>query len=56
MKQIAFNFVEESPGRGAEDISKDCEVNCLNIFFLSSLFGGRHVWKNHNQLKRTAVK
>jgi len=56
MKQIAFNFVEESPGRCAEDISKDCEFNCLNFFFLSSLFDGRHVWKNQNQLKRTALK
>jgi len=32
---------------------KECNVNCVDFF---CLFDGRHGWKNHNQLKRTALK
>jgi len=28
VNQITFNFVEEGPGRGSEDIKKECNVNC----------------------------
>jgi len=51
-----FIFVEEGPGRGSEDIKKECNVNCFEFFFFSVFFYGRHGWKNHNQLKRTALK
>jgi hypothetical protein len=46
--QITFHFVEEGPGRGSEDIKKECNVNCLGLFFF---FDGRHGWKNHINLK-----
>jgi len=35
IKQITFYFVEESPGRGSEDIKKECNVNCFDLFFFS---------------------
>jgi len=45
INQITFNFVEEGPGRGSEDIEKDCNVNCFDFcFFFVSLIdvtGGR---------------
>jgi hypothetical protein len=53
INQIIFYFVEEGPGRGSEDITKECNVNCFDFFFL---FDGSHGWKNYNQLKRTALK
>ena len=31
--QITFNFVEEGPGRGSEDIKKECNVKCFGFFF-----------------------
>jgi len=52
INQITFYFVEEGPGRGSEDIKKECNVEC---FLLLRLFDGRHGWKNHNQLKRNAL-
>jgi hypothetical protein len=55
INQITFYFVEEGPGRGSEDIKKECNVNCFD-FFLFCLFDGRHGWKNHSQLNRTALK
>jgi hypothetical protein len=33
INQIIFYFVEEGPGRGSEDIKKDCNVNCFDLFF-----------------------
>ena len=35
VNQITFNFVEEGPGRGYEDIKKECNVNCFDFFFFS---------------------
>jgi len=56
INQITFYFVEEGPGRGSEDIKKECNVNCFDFSLLFRLFDGRHGWKNHSQLKRTALK
>jgi len=53
--QITFYFAEEGPGRGSEDIMKECNVDCFDFFFFSVL-DGCHGWKNHSQLKRTALK
>jgi hypothetical protein len=53
--KITFCFVEEGPGRGSEDIKKECNVNCFGFFVLFCLFDGRHGWKNHNKLSRTAL-
>ena len=35
INQIAFYFVEVGPGRGSEDIKKECNVKCLDFFFFS---------------------
>ena len=35
INQITFYFVEEGPGRGSEDIKKECNVNCFDFFFFS---------------------
>jgi hypothetical protein len=35
INQITFNFVEEDPGLGSEDIKKECNVNCFDFFFFS---------------------
>jgi hypothetical protein len=35
MHQLTFNFVEEGPGCGSEDITKECNVNCSDFFFFS---------------------
>jgi len=35
INQITFYLVEEGPGRDSEDIKKDCNVNCFDIFFFS---------------------
>ena len=56
MKQIIPYVVEEGPGRGSEDINKECNINCFGVFFFSVFFDGRHGRKNHNKLKRTALK
>jgi len=37
INQITFYFVEEGPGRGSEDIKKECNINCFEFFF-SSVF------------------
>jgi hypothetical protein len=43
--QIIFYFVEEGPGRGSEDIKKECIVNCFDFFlfsvFLMDVMGGK---------------
>ena len=37
-----FCFVEEGPGRGSEDIKKECNVNCCDFFFFSmDAMGGK---------------
>jgi len=45
INQITFYFVEEGPGRGSEDIKKECNVNCFDFFFFSvflmELMGGK---------------
>ena len=51
INKITFHFVEEGPGRGSEDIMRD-----RLIFLLFCLYDGHHGWKNHNKLKRTALK
>jgi len=28
-----FFFAKEDPGRGSEDIKKECNVNCFDFFF-----------------------
>jgi len=33
--QITFYFDEEGPGRGSEDIKKECNVICFDFFFIS---------------------
>jgi len=35
ISEITFNFVEEGPGRGSEDIKKGCNVNCFDFVFSS---------------------
>jgi len=50
-----FYCFEEGPGRGSEDIEKECYATVL-IWLLFCLFDGRHGWKNGNQLKRSALK
>ena len=32
---MTFHFVEEGPGRVSEDIKKECNVNCFDLFFFS---------------------
>jgi hypothetical protein len=43
--EIIFYFVEEGPGRGSEDIKKECNVNCFDFlffsFFLMDVMGGK---------------
>jgi len=53
VNQITFYFVEEGPGRGSEDIEKQCDVICFDFFWF---FYGRHGWKSYSKLKRTALK
>jgi hypothetical protein len=55
INQINFYFVEEGPGRGSEDIQKECSINCFDFFFFFCLFIGRQRWKNHSQLQRTTL-
>ena len=33
----SFYFVEEGPGRGSEDIKKECNIICFDFFFSVSL-------------------
>ena len=45
INQITFYFVEEGPGRGSEDIKKECNVNCFDFsfssIFLMDVMGGK---------------
>jgi hypothetical protein len=41
---ITFYFVEEGPGSGSEDIKKECNVYCFDLFFsvfLMDVMGGK---------------
>jgi hypothetical protein len=55
-QSITFYFVEEGPGRGLEDIKKECNVKCFDFSFFSvsllDVMGG----KITINLKRTALK
>jgi hypothetical protein len=35
IEQISFYFAEEGPGRGSEDIKKECNISCFDFFFFS---------------------
>jgi len=51
-----FYFVEEGPGRGSEVIRNNVTSTVLIFSLLFCLIDGRHGWKNHIQLNRTALK
>ena len=51
-----FYYVEEGPGRASEDIMKECNVKCFDLFFLSVFLMDVMSGKNHIQLKRTALQ
>jgi len=38
INQTTFHFAEEGPGRGSEDITKECNVNWFDFFFFSVFF------------------
>jgi len=40
INQITFHFFEEGPGRGSEDIKKECNVNCFDFLFFSVFLMG----------------
>ena len=56
INQITFYFVKEGPGRGSEDIKTERNVNCFDCFFFSVFLMDVTGGKNHNELKRTALK
>jgi len=56
INQITLYFVAEGPGRGSEDIERECDVNCFDFLFFSVFLMDVMGGKNHNQLKRTALK
>jgi len=35
INKITFYFIEKGPGRGSEDIKRECNVNCFDFFFSS---------------------
>jgi hypothetical protein len=43
--EITFYLAEEGPGRGSEDIKKECNINCLDFLlfsvFLMDVMGGK---------------
>jgi len=43
--KLLFIFAEVGPGRGAEDIKKECNVNCFDFsffsFFLMDVMSGK---------------
>ena len=45
INQITLYFVEEGPGRGSEDIMKECSFNCFDFsffcVFLMDVMGGK---------------
>jgi len=38
INEITIYFVDEGPGRGSEDIKRECNVNCFDFFFFFSVF------------------
>jgi len=34
-QSIPFYFAQEGPGRGSEDIKKECNINCFDFCFFS---------------------
>jgi len=56
INQITFYFVEEGPGCGSEDIKTECNINHFDFFSFLFFLMDIIVWKNHNRLKRTALK
>jgi len=36
INQITFYLVDEDPGRGSEDIKKECNINSFDFFFVFS--------------------
>jgi len=42
---ITLYFLEEGPGRGSDDIKKECDVNCFDFLFffvfLMDVMGGK---------------
>jgi len=38
INQITFYFAEEGPGRGSEDIKKECDVKCFDFSLFSVFF------------------
>jgi len=54
INQITFNFAEEGPGRGSENVKKGCNVSCFDFFLPFSLFIGCRGCKNDNQHKLLA--
>ena len=56
MNQITFYFVEEGPGRGSEDIKKECNVICFEFFFFSVFLMDVVGGKNHSQFQTAALK
>jgi hypothetical protein len=51
INQITFYYVEEGPGRGSEDIKKECNVNCFDFFFFSVLLLDSWVEKSQSPKK-----
>jgi len=45
INQITSYFAEEGPGRGSEDIKKECNVNCFDFLsfsvILTDVVGGK---------------
>jgi hypothetical protein len=56
INQITFYFVEECPGRGSEDIKKECDVSCFDYFLFSVLFMDVMSGKITMNLHRTALQ
>jgi len=56
INQITFYFVEEGPGRGSEDLKKECNVNCFEFFFFSVFLMDVMSVKITISLKKTALK
>jgi len=52
-----FILLKKAPGCGSEDIKKECNVNCFDLFFfsvfLTDVMGGKITI---NLIKRTALK
>jgi hypothetical protein len=56
INQITRYCAEEGPDRGSEDIKKECNVNCFDIFFFSVFLMDVMVGKIIINFKKTALK